>query len=63
MKKVILTESSLAELFQVTERLDAVVKQPGIVVGMTLQHIWHEDGNDKIYNLDEYIVVFFSQSP
>ena len=50
MKQVILTESSLAELFQVTERLDAAVKDPGIVVGMTLQHIWHEEGNDVIYN-------------
>ena len=50
VKQVILAESSLAELFQVTERLDAVVKDPGIVVGMTLQHIWHEEGNDVIYN-------------
>ena len=50
VKQVILTESSLAELFQVTERLDAAVKDPGIVVGMTLQHIWHEEGNDVIYN-------------
>ena len=50
VKQVILTESSLAELFQVTERLDAAVKDPGIVVGMTLQHIWHEEGNYVIYN-------------
>ena len=51
VKQVILTESSLAELFQVTERLNAAVKNPQIVVGMTLQHIWHENGNNIIYNL------------
>ena len=54
VKQVILTESSLAELFQVTERLNAVAKNPQIVVGMTLQHIWHENGNDIIYNLSIY---------
>ena len=50
VKQALLTESSLAELVQVSDKLDAAVKDPESIVGTKLLHIWHDDGKGVVYN-------------